>query len=90
MNRTKIRTTITTQAVTGTGNGSIAISAFPTGDKGSGSEEMCRHWSGVLNEDQGRIDAAEENNDLQQYKDAVATQEEHIDLALDAGCVVIH
>ncbi len=51
---------------------------------------MCRHWSGELNEDQGRIDAAEENNDLQQYKDAVATQEEHIDLALDAGCVVIH
>jgi hypothetical protein len=39
--------------------------------------------------DQGQIDAAEENNDVQQHKDGTAALEEGKDNALDAGCVVI-
>jgi hypothetical protein len=66
------------------------ISAFPTGGKGSGTEATCALWSGQLNEDQGAIEAAEENDNVQQYKDAVAQLNEDIDNALDAGCVVIH
>ena len=66
------------------------ISAFPTGGKGSGTEATCDLWSGQLNEDQGAVDAAEENDNVQQYKDAVAQLNEDIDNALDAGCVVIH
>jgi phosphate-selective porin len=68
----------------------MQISAFPTGDKGSGTEATCALWSGRLNEDQGAIDGAEENNDVQQYKDALAQLEQDIDNALDAGCVVIY
>lgn len=66
-----------------------AISAFPTGGKGSGTEATCALWSGRLNEEQGEVDAAVHNNDLQQYKDAKEGLDEDIDNALDAGCVVI-
>jgi hypothetical protein len=72
------------------GNTVAEISAFPTGGKGSGTEATCALWSGQLNEDQGAIEAAEENDNVQQYKDAVAQLNEDIDNALDAGCVVIH
>ena len=66
------------------------ISAFPTGGKGSGTEATCALWSGQLNEDQGAIEAAEENDNVQQYKGAIAQLNEDIDNALDAGCVVIY
>ncbi len=71
------------------GNTVAAITAFPTGGKGSGTEATCALWSGRLNEEQGEVDAAVHNNDLQQYKDAKDSLDEDIDNALDAGCAVI-
>jgi len=67
-----------------------AISAFPAGGKGSGTEATCALWSGRLNEEQGEIEAAEENNDLGKYQEAKGSQDEDIDNALDAGCAVIY
>jgi hypothetical protein len=65
---------------------SVAISAFPTGDKGSGSEATCGLWSDRLQQDVEVLGEAESvddrvaaSNDLQQDKND----------ALDAGCVVI-
>jgi hypothetical protein len=64
----------------------VAISAFPTGDKGSGSEATCGLWSDRLQADLEVLDQADNlddkvaaSNDLQQDKND----------ALDAGCVVI-
>lgn len=64
----------------------VAISAFPTGDKGSGSEATCGLWSNQLQQDvevlgdaESVDDRVEASNDLQQDKND----------ALDAGCVVI-
>jgi hypothetical protein len=64
----------------------VAISAFPTGDKGSGSEATCGLWSDrlqqdveVLGEAESTDDRVQASNDLQQDKND----------ALDAGCVVI-
>jgi hypothetical protein len=68
----------------------MAISAFPAGGKGGGTEATCALWSGQLNEEQGEIEAAEDNNDVQQYKEAKGAQEADIDNALDAGCAVIY
>ena len=73
-----------------TGNTVAAISAFPTGGKGSGSEATCSLWSQRLNEEQGEIDAATDNNNLQEYKEAKEAQDADVDNALDAGCVVIY
>jgi hypothetical protein len=64
----------------------VAISAFPTGGKGSGSEATCGLWSEQLQADVENLgdaesvdDRVEASNDLQQHKDD----------AMDAGCVVI-
>jgi hypothetical protein len=64
----------------------VAISAFPTGGKGSGSEATCGLWSDRLQQDVEVLgdagstqEAVDASNDLQQDKDD----------ALDAGCVVI-
>jgi hypothetical protein len=64
----------------------VAISAFPTGGKGSGSEATCGLWSDRLQQDVEVLGDAEStddrvaaSNDLQQDKDN----------AMDAGCVVI-
>jgi len=75
--------------VVGAESTSVAISAFPTGGKGSGTEATCELWSGQLNYDQGAIDAAVHNNDLQQYQDAKEKFDDDYDNALDAGCAVI-
>ena len=66
-----------------------AITAFPTGGKGSGTEATCRLWSMQLNQDQGEVDAAVHNNDLQQYNETKGALDEDVNNALDAGCVVI-
>jgi hypothetical protein len=68
------------------GTTAVAVTAFPTGDKGGASEATCGLWNDRLQEDveilgdaestQDRVDAS---NQLQQDKDD----------ALDAGCVVI-
>jgi hypothetical protein len=75
--------------VLGARSTSVALSAFPTGGKGSGTEATCDLWGGQLNYDQGAVEAAVHNNDLQQYQDAKAKFDDDYDNALDAGCVVI-
>ena len=67
----------------------VAISAFPTGGKGSGTEATCALWSGQLQEDQGAVEGAEEANNVKDYKEAKASLDEDVNNALDAGCVVI-
>lgn len=64
-----------------------AISAFPTGGKGSGTEATCALWSDRLQEDQDAQDNATEKQDV-----IDATENLHADVndALDAGCVVIY
>jgi hypothetical protein len=66
-----------------------AISAFPTGGKGSGTEATCALWSAQLNGDQGAVDAAVQNNDLAQYQAESDALNEDKNNALDAGCAVI-
>jgi hypothetical protein len=66
-----------------------AITAFPTGGKGTGTEATCKLWSMQLNQDQGEVDAAVHNNDLQQYNETKGALDEDVSNALDAGCVVI-
>ena len=75
--------------VVGAESTSVALSAFPTGGKGSGTEATCDLWGGQLNYDQGAVEAAVHNNDLQQYQDAKAKFDDDYDNALDAGCAVI-
>ena len=77
------------EPVQGTGTVTAARpSAFPADGSGA-TEATCGLWSGQLAEDSGAIEAAEENNDVQQYKDAVASLDQDKADALDAGCVVI-
>jgi hypothetical protein len=75
--------------VVGAESTSVAISAFPTGGKGSGTEATCDLWGGQLQYDQGGVEAAVHNNDLQQYQDAKAKFDDDYNDALDAGCAVI-
>jgi len=63
-----------------------AISAFPTGGKGSGTEATCALWSDRLQEDQQIIDNAPETD----KDDASGPLNTDIDNALDAGCAVIY
>jgi hypothetical protein len=63
-----------------------AISAFPAGGKGSGTEATCALWSQRLQEDQQIIDDAPETD----KDDASAPLEADVDNALDAGCAVIY
>ena len=65
----------------------VAISAFPTGGKGSGTEATCGLWSDRLQEDEAAQDAATDKQDI---IDATNNLNEDIDNALDAGCVVIY
>ena len=64
-----------------------AISAFPTGGKGSGTEATCSLWSQRLQDDQGTQDDA---TDHQEIVDATNALNEDENNALDAGCVVIY
>jgi len=80
--------TIGTKPVT-TSVTSVAVSAFPTGGKGSGTDAVCGGWDQQLQADQADIDYAERVSSVWQYKEAVADLEEDKDAALDAGCAVI-
>ncbi len=64
-----------------------AISAFPTGGKGSGTEATCGLWSDRLQEDEAAQDAA---SDKQDVIDTTNNLNEDVDNALDAGCAVIY
>lgn len=65
----------------------MAISAFPAGGRGSGTEATCELWSDRLQEAE---DAVGEATETQDKIDAVNDLNADIDNALDAGCVVIY
>jgi hypothetical protein len=75
--------------VVGAGSTNVAISAFPAGGKGSGTEATCALWSSELNYDQEDVDDAVHDNNLQQYQDAKAKLDADYNNALSAGCAVI-
>jgi hypothetical protein len=61
-----------------------AISAYPTGGKGSGTEATCALWSEQLQSDESAIDDADNK------AEAAQTLSDHVNDALDAGCFVIY
>lgn len=65
----------------------VAITAFPTGGKGSGTEATCGLWADQLQSDQN---AQDEATDKQDVIDATNALNEDADNALDAGCAVIY
>jgi hypothetical protein len=65
----------------------VAISAFPTGGKGSGTEATCELWSNQLAADEQALDEASDKQDI---IDASNNLNADVDNALDAGCVVIY
>jgi hypothetical protein len=65
---------------------SIAMEAFPTGGKGSGSEETCHQWTIWLNEDEEQLDNATTTVEM---LDASDQKKADVDAAMDAGCAVI-
>jgi hypothetical protein len=65
----------------------VAITAFPTGGKGSGTEATCGLWADRLQEDEA---AQDEATDKQDIIDTTEALNEDVDNALDAGCVVIY
>jgi hypothetical protein len=64
----------------------VALEAFPTGGKGSGTEETCHDWTIWLNEDQEQVDNATTTVEI---LDASDQKKADIDAAMDAGCAVI-
>lgn len=64
----------------------VGMEAFPTGGKGSGSEEVCHQWTIWLNEDQEQVDNATTTVEI---LDASDQKHADIDAAMDAGCAVI-
>src|SRR3954454_9846794 len=65
----------------------MAISANPTGGKGSGTEATCDLWTNQLQQDEGAVGDA---TDTQGKIDAVNGLNADIDNAMDAGCFVIY
>ncbi len=64
----------------------VAMEAFPTGGKGSGTEEECHQWTIWLNEDLEAYDQATTTVDMINTADQLKAD---IDAAMDAGCAVI-
>jgi hypothetical protein len=63
-----------------------AITAFPTGGKGSATEATCALWTDRLRDDQAIIDNAPDTD----KQDAAGPLEADVDNALDAGCAVLY
>ena len=78
-----------THVVIHKGHGVAYVEAFPTGDKGSGSEKTCGMYNDRLQGDQEAVDQARDNNDLSGYETASSQLEDDKDAALNHGCVVI-
>jgi hypothetical protein len=68
------------------GTTAVGMEAFPTGGKGSGTEEVCHQWTIWLNEDQEQVDNATTTVEI---LDASDQKHADIDAAMDAGCAVI-
>jgi hypothetical protein len=64
----------------------VGMEAFPTGGKGSGTEETCHDWTIWLNEDQEQLDNATTTVEM---LDASDQKKADVDAAMDAGCAVI-
>ena len=71
------------------GSTNVAIYAFPTGGKGSGSEATCSLYNEALAADHRDLDNAVKNNSLSGFKSATAELADDTNDALNAGCVVI-
>jgi hypothetical protein len=68
----------------------VAIEAFPTGGKGSGSETTCGLYTQELQADQAVVDDAKNAGDYEAADKWTAQLNSDIDSALDAGCAVIY
>jgi hypothetical protein len=64
----------------------VGMEAFPTGGKGSGTEETCHQWTIWLNEDEEQLDNATTTVDILNASDQ---KKADVDAAMDAGCAVI-
>jgi hypothetical protein len=64
----------------------VALDAFPTGGKGSGTEATCGLWADRLNFDQQVLDEATDKADIINAYNGLNADKDN---ALDAGCVVI-
>ena len=64
----------------------VAMEAFPTGGKGSATEEVCHDWTIWLNEDEEQLENATTTVEM---LDASDQKKADVDAALDAGCAVI-
>ena len=65
------------------------VSAYSPGGKGSATEATCNLWNRQLQNDQQAVSQSEDDNDVQEYKDASKALNQDKSDALDAGCVVI-
>ena len=70
----------------GSGTTAVGMEAFPTGGKGSGTEEVCHQWTIWLNEDEEQLDNATTTVDIINASDQ---KKADVDAAMDAGCAVI-
>lgn len=64
----------------------VALEAFPTGGKGSGTEATCGLWTDRLNFDQQVLDEATDKADIINAYNGLNADKDN---ALDAGCAVI-
>lgn len=76
----------TVAPVVTTGGTAIALEAFPTGGKGSATEETCHDWTIWLREDQEALDQATTTVGIIEASDTLKADK---DAAMDAGCAVI-
>jgi hypothetical protein len=83
----KTQGTMPDHPVVTAGSTVMAISAHPTGGKGSGTEATCELWGNQLQEDEDAVGQAESTQDR---IDAVNALNDDIDNAMDAGCFVIY
>jgi hypothetical protein len=81
----KVRGAGSARPIDSSGRTVAAISAFPTGGKGSGSEATCALWSTRLQEDQQIVDNAPDPD----KDDASGPLNSDVGNAMDAGCAVI-
>jgi hypothetical protein len=84
---TKTQDTQTAHPIVTSGSTVMAITAHPTGGKGTGTEATCDLWSDRLSDDESAVGSATETQDK---IDAVNALNEDIDNAMDAGCFVIY
>jgi cytochrome c556 len=63
----------------------VAITAFPTGGQGSGSEATCAAYTRLLQRDAAAVKYTEDVSQMA----AQALMDDDVDAAMDAGCAVM-